>query len=61
MNSADNLSNQASEFFPGQTPDVNTAQLTMIALFLDPKQRIQLNCAQIFDLQKPWDNKGVLV
>lgn len=33
MNSADNLSKQANEFFLSQTPDVNTAQLTVIALF----------------------------
>ena len=34
---------------------------TLISVLWDPEQRTQLFCAQTSNLQKPWDNKWVLV
>ena len=61
MNSANNLSELKSEFFPSLTSKwvYDPVNILMTALS-DPKQRAQLCCGQILDPQKLLDNKWVL-
>lgn len=61
MNSANNLNELKSEFFPSLTSRwvYDPVNILMTALS-DPKQRAQLCCGQILDPQKLLDNKWVL-